>query len=63
MAPHFNFQTKQRPAVPVSKIMNTAFYGRSETMRTRNFAMFTVYAEMFGQFLADFQFFYSRTVK
>ena len=56
-SPHFNFQTKQRPTVPVSNIRNTAFYGRSEIIRTRNFTIFTVYAEIFGQFLAAFQFF------
>ena len=34
-----------------------AFYWYSEIIRTRNFAIFTVYATIFGQFTATFHFF------
>ena len=54
MAPHFNFQTKQDPAVSVSNIRDL------EIIRTRNCTIFTVYAAIFGQFTAPFLFFLTK---
>ena len=49
-----NFQTKQAPKMSVSNISDIAFYGCSQIIRTRNFTSFTVYATIFGQFMAVF---------
>ena len=56
--PHFNSQIKKGPKVSVSvlNIRNIAFYGCSEIIRTKNFIIFTVYAIIFGQFIAAFHF-------
>ena len=54
MALHFNFQTRQGPQVSVS---NIAFYGCLEIIQTKDFTVFTVYATIFGQFIAAFHFF------
>ena len=43
--------------VSVLNIRNIDFYGCSEIIRTRNFTIFTVYAIIFGQFMAAFHFF------
>ena len=54
-------QTKKGPKVSVLNIMDIDFYGCSEIIReiirTRNFTIFTVYAIIFGQFVAAFHFF------
>ena len=39
--PHFNFQTKQGPEMSVSNFRDVAFYRCSESIRTRNFTIFT----------------------
>ena len=53
--PHFNFQTKKGSIMSVSNIRNILFYGCSSW--TRNFTIFTLYATIFGQFMAAFHFF------
>ena len=52
--PYFNFRIKQGPEFSVSNISDIGFYGCSEIIRTRNFTSFTVYATIFGQFMAVF---------
>ena len=54
--PHFNFRTKQGPKMSVSNFRDVAFYRCSESIRTRNFTIFTTYARIFGQFMASFHF-------
>ena len=54
---HFNFWTKQGPKISVSRIRDIGFYGCSEIIRTRNLAIFTLYATSFRQFMAVFRFF------
>ena len=55
--PHFNFRTKKGPKISVLNIRDIAFYGCSEIIRTRYLTIFTVYAIIFGQFMAVFHFF------
>ena len=55
--PHFNFQTKKGAKISVLNIKDIAFYECSEITQTRNFTIFTVYAIIFGQFMAAFHFF------
>ena len=40
---HFNFRNKEGPKISVSN-RDIAFYGCSDIIRTRNFAIFTVHA-------------------
>ena len=55
---HFNIRIKQDPTFSVSDISDIAFFGCSEILLlTRNFAIFTVYASISGQFTATFYFF------
>ena len=55
--PHFNFRIKQGPTVFISNIRDNAFYGCSEILLTKNFAIFTKYATIFEQLTAPFHFF------
>ena len=60
--PHFNFRTKQGPEMSVSNFRDVAFYQCSESIRTRNFTIFTTYARIFEQFMADFHFHYIQEI-
>ena len=56
--PHFNIRITQGLTFSVSDISDIAFFGCSEILLlTRNFAIFTVYASISGQFTATFYFF------
>ena len=53
----FNFRTKQCPKISVSNIRDIVFSRCSEIKQTINAKVFTVYATIFAQFMAAFQFF------
>ena len=56
-SPPLQFSNQKRPKVSVLNIRDIDFYGCSKIIRTRNFTIFTVYAIIFGQFMAAFHFF------
>ena len=54
---HFSFWKKQGPTVSFSNIRDIAFNGCFEIIWTRNFAMLTVYATIYGKYAAASSFF------